>query len=78
MSAHVLLNLSNEFGQSDKLQVLPSILSLFCSEIINCYCYNGRHYVTLDDGRLRLTFIYSPLELFEDSGQLGLKFIVIT
>ena len=29
MSAHVLLNLSNELGKSDKMQGLPSILSLF-------------------------------------------------
>ena len=32
MSAHVLLNLLNEFGKSDKTRVLPSILSLFCNE----------------------------------------------
>ena len=29
MSAHVLLNLSNELGKSDKMPGLPSILSLF-------------------------------------------------
>ena len=29
MSAHVLLNLSNQFGKRDKMQGLPSILSLF-------------------------------------------------
>ena len=29
MSAHVLLNLSNEFGKRDKMRGLPSILSLF-------------------------------------------------
>ena len=29
MSAHVLLNLLNELGKSDKMQGLPSILSLF-------------------------------------------------
>ena len=28
MSAHVLLNLLNELGKSDKMRVLPSILSL--------------------------------------------------
>ena len=28
MSAHVLLNLSNELGKRDKMQGLPSILSL--------------------------------------------------
>ena len=30
MSAHVLLNLLNELGKSDKMLGLPSILSLFC------------------------------------------------
>ena len=29
MSAHVLLNLLNEMGKRDKMQGLPSILSLF-------------------------------------------------
>ena len=29
MRAHVLLNLLNELGKSDKMQGLPSILSLF-------------------------------------------------
>ena len=29
MSAHVLLNLSNELGRRDKMRGLPSILSLF-------------------------------------------------
>ena len=32
MSAHFLLNLLNELGQSDKMRGLPSILSLFCNE----------------------------------------------
>ena len=32
MSAHVLLNLFNELGKSDKMQGLPSIFSLFCNE----------------------------------------------
>ena len=32
MSAHVLLNLLNELGESDKMRGLPSILSLFCNE----------------------------------------------
>ena len=38
MSTHVLLNLSNELGKSNKLQGLPKnvrlaeLLSLFCSE----------------------------------------------
>ena len=32
MSAHVLLNLLNELGKRDKMQGLPSILSLFHSK----------------------------------------------
>ena len=32
MSAHVLLNLLNELGKSDKLRGLPSILSLFSNK----------------------------------------------
>ena len=32
MTAHALLNLLNEFGKRDKMQGLPSILSLFCNE----------------------------------------------
>ena len=34
MSAHVLLNLSNELRKRDKMRGLPSILSLFCNELI--------------------------------------------
>ena len=34
MSAHVLLNLLNEFGKSDKMQGLPRTLSLFRNENI--------------------------------------------
>ena len=32
MSAHILLNLSNELGKRDKMRGLPSILSLFRNE----------------------------------------------
>ena len=32
MSAHVLLNLLNDLGKRDKMEGLPSILSLFCNE----------------------------------------------
>ena len=32
MSAHVLLNLLNEFGKSDKMQGLPRTLSFFRNE----------------------------------------------
>ena len=35
MSAHVLLNLLNELRKRDKLQRLPSILSLFATRLIN-------------------------------------------
>ena len=33
MSAHVLLNLLNEFGEKDKMQGLLSILSLFSQRV---------------------------------------------
>ena len=33
MSAHVLLNLLNEFGKRDKMRGLPRILSFFCNEL---------------------------------------------
>ena len=35
MSAHILLNLLNELGKSDKKRGLPSILSLFTTCLIN-------------------------------------------
>ena len=35
MSAHVLLNLLNEFGKSDKMRGLPSILTLLETSLIN-------------------------------------------
>ena len=34
MSVHVLLNLLNELGKRDKMQGLPSILSLFRNKFI--------------------------------------------
>ena len=34
MSAHVLLNLSNELGKRDKMPGLPSILSLFSQQVL--------------------------------------------
>ena len=34
MSVHVLLNLCNKFGKTDKMRGLPSILSLFRNEFI--------------------------------------------
>ena len=33
MSAHVLLNLLNKFGKSDKMRGLPSFLLLFRNEL---------------------------------------------
>ena len=33
MSAHVLLNLLKEFGKSDKMCGLPSILTLFSQQV---------------------------------------------
>ena len=35
MSAHVLLNLLNELGKSDRMRGLPSILSFFTTSLIN-------------------------------------------
>ena len=46
MSAHVLLNLLNELGKSDKLQGLPSILSLFRNEYGNILGAISQHYKT--------------------------------
>ena len=34
MSAHVLLNLSNELGKRDKRRGLPRILSVFATSLI--------------------------------------------
>ena len=35
MSAHVLLNVFNELGKSDKMRGLPSNLSIFATSLIN-------------------------------------------
>ena len=35
MSAHVLMNLSNDLGKRDKMRGILSILSLFCNEFKN-------------------------------------------
>ena len=35
MSAHVLLNLLNEFGKRDKMRGLPSINLFFATSLIN-------------------------------------------
>ena len=42
MSAHVLLNLLNDLGKSDKMQGLPSILSLFRNELNKFYNTGGQ------------------------------------
>ena len=45
MSAHVLLNLSNEFGKRGKMQSLPRILSLFGNDFNK---FNNTRARTLD------------------------------
>ena len=35
MSANVLMNLLNELGKRDKMRGLPSVLSLFATNLIN-------------------------------------------
>ena len=45
MSAHVLLNLLNELGKRDKMQGLPSILSLFSNKF---YKFNNTRARMLD------------------------------
>ena len=35
MSAHILLNLLNELGKRDKMQGLPTIVSLFQNDLMN-------------------------------------------
>ena len=42
MHAHVLLNLSNKFGNSDKMQGLLSILSLFPNKFDKFYNTRAR------------------------------------
>ena len=45
MSAHALVNLSNELVKRDKMQGLPSILYLFCSKF---YKFNNTGAPMLD------------------------------
>ena len=52
MSAHLLLNLLNELGKRDKMQGLPSILSLFrnkLKKINNTRSGMLRFYLSYDD-----------------------------
>ena len=51
MSAHVLLNLLNELGESDKMRGLPSILSLFRNEFNK---FNNTRARMLDDIKIAL------------------------
>ena len=59
MSAHVLLNLLNKLGKRDKMQGLPSILSLFRNEFNkfnNTRSMNVRFYLSLDhDDNIKIT-----------------------
>ena len=48
MSAHVLLNLLNETGKSDKMRGLPSILSLFRNEFNKFN--NAEHFIAFSQG----------------------------
>ena len=45
MSAHVLLNLSNELGKRDQMRGLPSILSLFRNELMNSIIQEHECYI---------------------------------
>ena len=59
MSAHVLLNLLNKLGKRDKMQGLPSILSLFRNEFNkfnNTRSMNVRFYLSQDhDDNIKIT-----------------------
>ena len=55
MSAHVMLNLSNELGKRDKMRGLPSILSVFRNEF---YEFNNTGAQMLD------SFYHMTLRLF--------------
>ena len=48
MSAHVLLNLLNWLGKRDKMQCLPSIVSLFFStSLINSTMFDSVYHMAL-------------------------------
>ena len=60
MSAHVLLNLLNRLGKSDKMQGLPSIISLSCNEFdkFNNTCMNVRlSFITWHQNYLKIAFL---------------------
>ena len=56
MSDHVLLNLLNELRKRDKMQGLPSILSLFSSEF---YKFNNTKARMLDSKSTNVRFYLS-------------------
>ena len=63
MSAHVLLNLSNELRKIDKMRSLPSIFVLFCNEF-NKFSIIG--------ARMLDSFYHRILKLFK-TRNLGVK-----
>ena len=54
MSAHVLLNLLDEFGKRDKMQGLLSILFLFCKEFNRTLLWTSQRFLN----------IYKPLVVY--------------
>ena len=85
MSAHVLLNLLNEFGKRDKMRGLLSILSLFCNEFDKFNNTRARmldsfYYIPINDTSFELSvFWLSDTESrinelrFSDSVSLSFK-----
>ena len=57
MCAHVLLNLSNEFGKSDKMRGLPSILSLFRNDFNKFNNTRARMLDSIYHYDIKITFI---------------------
>ena len=68
ISAHVLLNLSNELGKGDNMRDLPGILSLFRNEL---YTFNNT-------GARMLDSIYLILSSEISAYQKQIKVILIT
>ena len=60
MSAHVLLNLLNELGKSDKIRGLPSILFLFRNKFNK---FNNTGAQMLDSIKI---VVISSIEIFRD------------
>ena len=54
MSAHVLLNLLNEFGERDKMRGVSIIVSLFCNEFNKFNYTRARMFETIYHMSLRL------------------------